>query len=50
MDFLGPVKYLQKPNREQKAYVVLYSCSLILGVFLELSSSLETKEYIQSLK
>ena len=50
VDFAGPVKYLQKPNREQKAYLVLYSCSLIRGVFLELPSSLETKEFIQSLK
>ena len=50
VDFAGPVKYLQKPKREQKAYVVLYSCSLTRGVFLELLSSLETKEFIQSLK
>ena len=50
VDFAGPVKYLQKPKREQKAYVVLYSCSLTQGVFLELLSSLGTKEYIQSLK
>ena len=50
VDFTGPVRYLQKPKREQKAYVVLYNCSLTPGVFLELLSSLETKEYIQSLK
>ena len=48
--FAGPVKYLQKPKREQKAYVVLYSCSPTRGVFLELLSNLETKEFIQSLK
>ena len=50
VDFAGPVKYLQKPKREQKAYVLLYSCSLTRGVFLELLSNLETKEFIQSLK
>ena len=50
VDFAGPVKYLQKPKREQKAYLVLYSCSLTRGVFLELLSSLETKEFIQRLK
>ena len=44
------MKYLQEPKREQKAYVVLYSCSLTRGVFLDLLSSLETKEFIQSLK
>ena len=45
-DFAGPVKYLQKPKREQKANVVLYSCSLTRRVFLELLSNLETKEFI----
>ena len=47
VDFAGPVKYLQKPKREQKAYVVLYSCSLTRGVFLELLPSLETGVYQQ---
>jgi len=50
VDFAGPEKYLQKPKREQKAYVVLYSCSLTHGVFLELLPSLETGEFIKSLK
>ena len=50
VDFAGPVKHLQKPKREQKAYVVLYSCSLTRGVFLELLPSLETGEFIKSLK
>ena len=50
LDFAGLGKYLQKPKKEHKAYVVLYSCSLTYGVFLELLSNLETKEFIQSLK
>ena len=37
-------------RESKKAYVVLYSCSLTRGVFLELLSSLETKEFIQSRK
>ena len=44
VDFAGPVKHRDKRKEEQKAYVVLYSCSLTRGVFLELLPSLETTE------
>ena len=50
VDFAGPGKYRDKHKEEQKAYVVLYSCSLTRGVFLELLPSLETTELIKSLK
>ena len=50
VDFAGPLKYRDKRKEEQKAYVVLYSCSLTPGVFLELLPSLETTELIKSLK
>ena len=33
MDFAGPVKYRDKRKEENKAYVVLYSCSLTRSVF-----------------
>ena len=50
VDFLGPVKYHNKCKEERKVYVVLYSCSLTRGVFLELLTSLETGEFLKSLK
>ena len=50
VDFAGPVKYRDKHKEEHKAYVVLHSCSLTPGVFLELLPSLETTELIKSLK
>ena len=50
VDFAGPVKYRSKRKEERKAYVILYSCSLTRGVFLELLPSLETTDFIQSLK
>ena len=50
VDFAGPVKYRNKRKEECKAYVVLYSCSLSRGVFLELLTSLETGEFLTSLK
>ena len=50
VDFAGPIKYLKSQKTEGKAYVVLYSCSLTRAVLLELLMSLETAEFIQSLK
>lgn len=51
VDFNRPVKYLQqKSKEEQKTYIVIYSCSLNRAVFLELLPSLDTGEFIESLK
>jgi hypothetical protein len=50
VDFAGPIKYLKTRKNEAKAYVVLYSCSLTHGVYLELLKSLEVGKFIQSLK
>ena len=50
VDFAGPVKYKNKRKEERKAYVVLYSCSLTRGVYLELLTSLETDEFLSSLR
>jgi len=47
VDFTGPVKYRYKRKEEKKAYVVLYSCSLTRGVFLELLPSLEATEFMK---
>ena len=50
VDFAGPMKCRDKRKEENKAYVVLYSCSITHGVFLEMLPSLETTEFIKSLK
>ena len=34
VDFNGPVKYLQRKSKEQKAYTAIDSCSLTRAVFL----------------
>ncbi|XP_046863157.1 uncharacterized protein LOC124456893 [Xenia sp. Carnegie-2017] len=49
VDFAGPIKYKVKKN-QGKAYLVLVSCSLTRGVYLELLKSLETTSFLQSLK
>ena len=50
VDFAGPVKYRVKHKTEGKAYVVLYAYSLTRGIFMELLQSLETQEFIRSMK
>ncbi len=50
VDFAGPIKYVMKRKQEAKSYILLYACSLTRAVYLELLHSLETQEFIQSLK
>ena len=50
VDFAGPLKYKKNKKTEGKAYVVLYACSLTRAVYIELFSSLNTQEFLQSLE
>ncbi|XP_068692648.1 uncharacterized protein [Montipora foliosa] len=50
VDFAGPLKFRKKKRQDGKAYLVLYACSLTRGIYLELLSSLETSEFLRSLK
>ena len=50
VDFAGPLKYRKRKNLEGKAYITLYACSLTRGIYLDLLPSLDTSEFIQSLK
>ena len=50
VDFAGPMKYRKGKKNEGKAYIVLYACSLTRGIYLELLPSLETEEFMSSLK
>ena len=45
-DYAGPVKYRVSSNREGKAYIVLYACSLSRALYLELTKPMETEELI----
>ena len=49
VDFAGPIRY-RDGNQEGKAYLALFACSLIRGVYLELVKSLETTEFLKVLK
>ncbi|XP_068671352.1 uncharacterized protein [Montipora foliosa] len=50
VDFPGPLKYRKRKNLEGKAYIMLYVCSLMRGIYLDLLPSLDTSEFIRSLK
>ena len=50
VDFAGPMKYRKGKKNEGKAYIVLFACSLTRGIYLELLPSLETEEFMSSLK
>ena len=50
VDFAGPIRYTSRAKTESKAYLVLYACSLTRAVHLDLLKSLETSEFIGSLK
>ena len=50
VDFAGPVRYRKRKNLEGKAYITLYACSLKRRIYLDLLPSLDTSEFIRSLK
>ena len=50
VDFTGPIRYTPRAKTERKAYLILYACSLTIAVHLDLLKSLETSEFIGSLK
>ncbi len=50
VDYAGPLKYRKKSGREGKAYIVLYTCSLTRALYLELTATMETREFLPTLK
>lgn len=50
VDYAGPLQYRVSKQREGKAYVLLYSCSLTRGIYIELLPTLETTDFLASLK
>lgn len=49
IDYARPIKYHDSKNKG-KAYIVLYACSLSRALYLELTKTMETEEFITSLK
>ena len=49
-DFVNPIHYRAKTKKEQKAYILIFSCSVSRAVHLELISNTTTKEFVKCLK
>ena len=49
-DFAGPIYYRTKTKKEQKAYILIFSCSVSRAVHLELIPNTTTTEFIKCLK
>ena len=50
VDYAGPIKFKATNKREGKAYLILYACSLTRALYLDLVRSMETSEFLLSLK
>ena len=50
VDYARSIKCKKRGKVDSKAYIVLYACSLCHALYLDLVSSLETQEFILSLK
>ena len=50
VDYAGPIRYRAGRNREAKAYILLWTCSLSRAVQLELLPNLSTAEFVQAFK
>ena len=49
-DFVSPIHYRAKTKKEQKAYILIFSCSVSRAVHLELIPNTATKELTKCLK
>lgn len=49
-DFVGPICYKLSKKRKGKAYLVIFACSLLRAVQLELVPNLETSTFLPCLK
>ena len=50
VDYAGPLSYRTKKGKTAKGYIVLYACSLTRALHLELTTTLETEEFLGTLK
>ena len=50
VDFAGPIKYRVSKKTQGKAYVTLFACSLCRAINLELTKTMETSEFLRTLK
>lgn len=50
IDYAGPLLYKSKTKKDKKAYILLFTCSLVRAIHLELLPNQTTEEFIRALK
>ena len=50
VDYAGPIRYQKRRKKESKACIMAYACSLTCALYLELTKTLITDEFLTTLK
>ena len=50
VDYAGPVRYRKRGKKENKAYIIVYACYLTRALYLELTKTMGTEEFIATFK
>ena len=50
VDYAGRIRYRKRGKKEAKAYIVVYACSLTRALYLELTKTMKTEEFIATFK
>ena len=50
LDYAGPIRYRKRGKKENKAYIIVYACSLTRALYLELTKTMGTEEFIATFK
>ena len=50
VDYAGPIRYRKQGKKESKAYIIVYACSLTRALYLELTKTLSTEEFLTTFK
>ncbi|XP_028415662.1 uncharacterized protein LOC114539025 [Dendronephthya gigantea] len=50
VDYAGPIRYRAGNKQERKAYILVYACSLTRALYLEVTKTLSTEEFLNTLK
>jgi hypothetical protein len=50
VDYAGPIRYRKRGKKEAKAYIIVYACSLTRALYLELTKTMSTEEFLATFK
>ena len=50
VDYAGPIRYRSRRKKEAKAYIIVYACALTRALYLELTKTMSTEEFLATFK